>query len=241
MLKRTFKALTELVFPESCCLCGDVFSYFEDRRITVLMGEKKLSSPYCAECTKSIMSAYCNSTVKSADNTQTQYLFDYSHETVQIALKHIKRTRCEKCDMFFASILDESVKHENIRHIAYIPRSVKLKKKYGFDQSERIIRTFVRLNDSIVQINAFGRNNKVKTPQKSLSAKNRFINAKKSLVLQENTTLPKEMLVFDDIVTTGATAKTAANLLYGGGVQKIKLLFLAKAREITEERREKHG
>ncbi len=237
MLKRTIKAIKDMVFPDSCCLCGDVFSYFEDEHPKILIGGNNITSPYCADCTKALMKAYCDIKEDDFEGINIEFLFEYSGETVQKALKHIKRTRCEKCELFFALLLNQAVKGENIRHIAYIPRSVKLHKKYGFDQSERIVSTFVRINDKVTQIDAFERNRKSSVAQKNLSAKDRFINAKKSLVLHENTKLPKEIIVFDDIITSGATAKTAANLLYNGGVKNIKLIFLAKAGEITKERR----
>ncbi|MBE6623681.1 MAG: ComF family protein [Ruminococcaceae bacterium] len=237
MLKRTFKALKDMIFPDSCCLCGDVFSYFEDAHPKILFGEKKVTSPYCADCTKALMKSYCDTKENNFEGIGIEYLFVYDSETVQKALKHIKRTRCEKCARFFASLLNQAVKDEKIRNITYIPRSVKLERKYGFDQSERIMSTFVRMYEEYRKTDAFKRNKNFSVPQKKLSAKDRFINAEKSLVLQENIKLPKEIIIFDDIITSGATAKTASNLLYNGGVKNIKLIFLAKAGEITEERR----
>ena len=236
MIKRTIKAIKDIVFPDRCCLCGDVFSYFEDEHPKILIGGNKISSPYCADCTKALMKAYCDTKEEHFEGIVIEYLFVYDRETVEKALKHIKRTRCEKCELFFASLLNQAIKDENIRHITYLPRSVKLHKKYGFDQSERIVSAFVRTYGKVKQIDAFKRHRK-SSPQKNLSAKDRFINAEKSLILNENTELPKELLVFDDIITSGATAKTASNLLYNGGVKKIKLIFLAKAGEITKERR----
>jgi competence protein ComFC len=236
MQKRTFSALRELVFPDVCCLCGDAFDYFLKDAIKIYLDGDMIESPYCETCTRALMNGYCNESTKRFYKTNSEFLFDYNYEAVQKAISHLKRVRCRKCNEFFAKILSSVLKNKDFEYISYIPRSKIALKKYDFDQSERIISTFVRLSPDHKAIDLLTRSRKHSVQQKSLSAKNRFINAKGSLILRKNARIPNNFVLFDDVTTTGATAQTAIDILKKGGAEKINLIFLAKTRKILKER-----
>ena len=119
--------------------------------------------------------------------------------------------------------------------LTYIPRSVRLYEKYGFDQSERIVRTLVLNHPDIRYQNLFRRRKNI-DEQKDLPFEERFNNAEKALeVIKENGSgIPGRIVVFDDIITTGATAKAAAKLLKKSEAGKIFMLFVAGTNEFKE-------
>lgn len=236
-MKRAFTALKDFLLPESCCLCGEVYDFFAKKPVKITFGEKTIESPYCRSCTKALAKSFDAEKRSLAHNVNATFLFDYSFEVVQKAIHHLKTEDCDKCFGFFAQLAGEYIGDTGIKDLTYIPRSHSLLRKNGFDQSERIISTFVRFNKDAKFLHIFERDKKHSKPQKTLSSKDRFINAQSSLIFNPKEALPKEIVVFDDVITTGATAETAAALLINGGAEKIELLFLAGARIIIEERR----
>ncbi len=237
MITRGFNAFKDFLYPDACCLCGEIDGFFSHKPVKIMLGEKEIQSPYCFSCTRSLIKGFEENKFRISETATAITLFDYTHESVQKAIFHIKKIKCSKCINFFAEIVGETTKDLGIQRIAYIPRSRKLYKTYGFDQSEMVISTFVRGCDNIELVELFERNKRHSTPQKTLSYDDRFINAKRSLQLRSDAEVPKSIIVFDDIMTTGATAETAAELLKAGGADNIALLFLAGAKIIIEERR----
>ena len=240
MITRGFSAFKDFVYPDACCLCGEIDGFFSHRPVKIMLGAKEIQSPYCFSCTRSLLKGFEENKFRISERSTAITLFDYTHESVQKAIFHIKKTKCLKCINFFAEIIGDTVKDTGIQRITYIPRSRKHYKTYGFDQSDAVISTFVRDCDNIKLVELFERNRHHSKPQKTLSYDDRFINAKRSLQLRSDADIPKSIIVFDDVMTTGATAETAAELLKAGGADNIVLLFLAGAKIIIEERRKEN-
>ncbi len=236
--------LVRFFVPETCCVCGEITkSAFEGKKVFFNSGKNRFESPFCEHCTQRMEKSFYKARRKIDGTTDTAvFLFGFSDETVERAIYHLKTQNCAACRTFFANLAGEVVKDMLAGKtedfcLSYIPRSISLFDKYGFDQSEEVLRTFVRQNTSFSFIKLFERDKRYKTPQRALNKKQRLINANKSLKLSANSYIPQKIIILDDMVTTGASAVTAHKLLSEAGIKDVSFLFLAGAENIEERRK----
>ncbi|MBE6063000.1 MAG: ComF family protein [Clostridium butyricum] len=112
--------------------------------------------------------------------------------------------------------------------ISYIPMSKKSKKKRGFNQCEYISKK-IAYDLSIRNINILFKCRETKE-QKKLLKQERFENVKDAFgVYSEKLNDAQNIILIDDVSTTGATMSEAYKLLKKYGIKEIKLLTLAKS------------
>lgn len=226
-------AARDFLLPDVCCICGEITQGFLNKeKIFIHINGKRFYSPYCKNCTKDLGRAFMNSHARSKElDFYTVFLFDYSHETTKHVLYHLKHHRCKKCRHFFADILStyfEKICDEDTV-ITYIPRNSGNFKKIGFDQSDRILSSYISNHPSSKYAALFERKNipARDTEQKFLDYTSRKENARATLVLTKNADIPEKVLLFDDMITTGATLSAASQLLYAAGTKHISAVALA--------------
>ncbi|WP_315074399.1 ComF family protein [uncultured Clostridium sp.] len=112
--------------------------------------------------------------------------------------------------------------------ITYIPLSKKAKKARGFNQCEYIARKIARdLCIEASEVLIKGRETK---EQKTLKKDERYENIKDAFKLKDGVNLEEcNIILIDDVTTTGATINEAYRLLKKSKVKEIKLLTLAKS------------
>ncbi len=236
--------LLHFFLPQTCCICGEITkNAFENKKIYFQGGKNRFESPFCENCTQRMEKSFYKARRKidGTDSTAV-YLFGFSDETVERAIYHLKTQNCKACRAFFANAAGEVVEEmlagkKTDLCLSYIPRSISLFDKFGFDQSEEVLRTFVRFYPSTNLIRLFERDKRYKSPQKTLDKKQRLINAERSLKLLTCPSIPKSIIILDDMITTGATASTAYKLLSGIGKGDVSFLFLAGTENIEERRK----
>ena len=226
-------AVRDFILPDICCICSEpVASFIDKSKIYFNIFGKKIKSPYCKSCTESLEKATVNMRAVSKDlKLNTYFVFDYSHHSVKHSLYHIKSTNCKKCRQFYADIVSFLCeKHcEKDTVITYIPRNRQNLKKYGFDQSERILNAFISSHPDKNYTALFERKHTLyeNIQQKTLDHNSRAENARRSIILKKDVNIPKNVLLFDDMVTTGATFTAASELLYNAGTEKVKAIAIS--------------
>ncbi len=107
----------------------------------------------------------------------------------------------------------------------------------GFSQSFLIISAWDRMAESLnhrlshmrIERQALIRNRWTK-PQTGLDRKERIENIKKAFTVKDASIIKeKNILLVDDVYTTGATANECAKVLINGGAKKVDVLTLARA------------
>lgn len=112
--------------------------------------------------------------------------------------------------------------------IVCVPRGRRSKTRYGHDQSELICRALSELSQ-IPYCDLLKRRRRREKTQKKMTAKKRFDNVKCSFALKEGTELSgKCVVLFDDIVTTGASMAGCVKLLRDAGAKEILAFCIAQ-------------
>ena len=153
------------------------------------------------------------------------------------AIYRLKRKKSKRAERFFAEELMPLVKEElaalGIKEnedkravITFVPRGIKARKAYGFDQSARVAARLGEILD-IPCVQCVKRVRRIKE-QKKLTRKQRFKNAEGSFALINADVKGKAVFLFDDIVTTGASMYAAAKLIIKSGALCVIGLCIAE-------------
>ena len=153
----------------------------------------------------------------------------------------LKRTRNQRAVDFCVSNLEKSIRtlvpHFESFTVTYAPRSAKAKRIHGHDQSELIARTLAhRL--SLPFESTLVRDRRA-TEQKFLDREARLRNMRGRYRVKEKMDLTgKKYLLFDDVVTSGATMLSAAKALrHEGAVRVIGVTVGISYRQVTAAQR----
>ncbi len=132
-----------------------------------------------------------------------------------------------------ADVIAGHVKRIDEWTIVFAPRTAKMRRQYGFDQSERLARALGR-QLHIPVMSCLWRKPSAKV-QKKLNREQRLANMRGSYTVKKNILLRgKKILLLDDIVTTGATMLAAAHALRKAGAKQVIGVTVGAAyRDIT--------
>lgn len=116
-------------------------------------------------------------------------------------------------------------------YITCVPIHKNRKKSRGYNQSELIMKEVCKKNKNLILENDILIKVKDIKPQSSLNKENRKINiynAYKVNELKKDLIKDKNILIFDDIFTTGSTVNECARILEANGAKRIGILTIAR-------------
>ena len=132
-----------------------------------------------------------------------------------------------ECSKLLINFLSECDSDYSDVVLTYPKRTEKQLRKAGYDQSKEIS-DIISAQTNIKLIETMYRRGGV--AQKNLRRTARSENARNSLFPIDGLELSgKSVILFDDVVTTGATAVRAADILYGAGADEVVVLSVAKS------------
>jgi ComF family protein len=118
-----------------------------------------------------------------------------------------------------------------IQAVTFVPMTRPKERERGFNQAELLARELAqRLKLPLIAALAKVRETR---PQVSLSGPERLVNLQEAFQLAMKPPCANIVLI-DDVVTTGATIETASRVLREGGYEKIFVLTLARVRAIVD-------
>lgn len=129
-----------------------------------------------------------------------------------------------------ANFLMEIIKENNINAdvICYVPMTKKAEKKRGFNQC-KLIAKIISNNMNIPVSNCIKKIKNTKE-QKTLSKEERIKNLKGVFKVNDSDYINnKNIILIDDVITTGATISECKNILKKSGAKKIIVLTIAKS------------
>ena len=239
------RRILHLLFPPKCPVCGELLEWYGKDSCDALCPscrkgweDEKLET--CGLCAKSVTDCLCVTEemrkAKCRGFCKTVYYRHGKSKPVQNRLiYYVKRHREQDVFRFLGSQLlpcveklmrDEEILPENAV-ITYVPRSQGALLQYGVDQARELARE-LSLYTEIPCVSAIRRRGGVGRAQKKLDLPNRLKNAGKSYGENPRVTLAgKDVLLVDDIVTSGATMAVCVRLLRRMGAERVYCVAVA--------------
>ncbi|MBR6514244.1 MAG: ComF family protein [Clostridia bacterium] len=189
----------------------------------------------CYHCGQPIDKCWCGVKRDTKGYINAEYhLVQYDKMADSIIKRMIYKTKIYNRERIFKAIAREMYNdlYPRVDHtdlvLCYVPRSPYNIYEYGYDQSEYISREFSKitgLNIADVLVN------KGKRIQKRLSAEQRSDNAQRSYAVINGAgklIKNKNVILIDDVLTTGASVTRCAQLLKLKGAKRVIVFALAK-------------
>lgn len=199
------RGLKEVIFPRDnkCLIC-----------------KKEEVEGICNKCRNKITYSY-----DSDDEISIGY---YCGPLKELILQLKCKGNFEAGDVLVNLIKDKVREYKDDYYITYIPISQESLKSRGFNQCEYIAKELGFICD-IEVINTLKRIKDTKV-QKTLSREERLENLKGAFAATDKRLIEgKNLILLDDVITTGATLNEAKRILKECNVRKIKILTLAKS------------
>lgn len=221
--------LLDLIFPPRCVNCR---SYTPSKIFVCEICFSKikiLSGIYCGNCRSRLPDGtkHCHKDFPFVLCGAT----DYSDPTIRKMVRGIKFHGLKDLSKPFSELLISYLEREKIKAdiIVPIPLGPKRKRERGYNQSE-LIAQIVSERTGIVLLDALKRLRETK-PQSELTGINeRISNVLDSFMLKEDINVKgKDIILLDDVFTSGSTMLQASKALKGGGARRIYALAVSKA------------
>lgn len=191
---------------------------------------------YCIICREDDCFGICESCIKSIKTISDLYqdkIISYGYYggvLKELILKFKYKNNFTAGDILAEFLEEFIINNLNYKEyiITYIPLSKKSKKARGFNQCEYIAKKIGR-DLSIEVLEVFIKQRETKE-QKTLKKDERYENIKDAFKLKNGVHLENyNIILIDDVTTTGATLNEAYRLLKKFEVKDVKLLTLAKS------------
>ncbi|OOM75560.1 phosphoribosyltransferase family protein [Clostridium sp. BL-8] len=176
---------------------------------------------------------HCKKSIKTIDILYQDKIISYGYYggvLKELILKFKYKHNFTAGDILAELLEDYIIKNFNYKEyiITYIPLSKKSRKVRGFNQCEYIARKIARdLCIEVLEVLIKSRETK---EQKTLKKDERYENIKDAFKLKAGLRLDDcNIILIDDVTTTGATINEACRLLKKIKIKDIKLLTLAKS------------
>ncbi len=245
-IERIKKSILNLLFPPTCYVCGESAESWGvcDKCKTKFRRELFTACPNCAQTADK-----CTCGGRKFDLTEdrttviggktslslTFYKNSMNRDEERVTEKMMFALK-EKHVLFdfFADLISSAVKREFDRAgveldgwiLTYIPRSEAKKNELGYDQSEEIIKRAAEIL-SIPYAQTLSRLKG--SEQKTLDSRSREINAESSIVpVRENIVAGGKYILFDDIMTTGASLSIGVRSLRFCSADEVFPVTIAK-------------
>ena len=216
-IKNIFYCLAHLIYSgdEQCVICG---GYSEESEALCTICRKKLR-----RCTQSFYIEH------DGEKYLTRSVFYYSNIVKELIIR-LKYKSDFICGEILAKYMVELVKMDELQFdlISYVPMTKKALRDRGYNQSEYLANYLSRcLNIPVVC-------NLIKTEdtkdQIGLNGEERWANMKKCFeIVKSDFIKNKNILLIDEVITTGATAFHCAQILKEKGINNICVLTIAKS------------
>ena len=241
MAKCNFRGLTDklldLIFPPRCPGCSELISvkatdgFCPECRLKWEQHTKE----NCRRCGQPLDNCWCGvPNDKEGYITHEYHLVQYDKTADTVIKRLIYNIKNHKSDIAFRTVAREMynnlysrVDYNNLI-LCYVPRSKTNIRKYGHDQSSEITKvlsemTGLEVADVIIHTG--------KSVQKKLGQSDRTKNAEMSYHIINGAgklIKDKNVILIDDVLTTGATVSRCAHLLKWKGAKRVIVFTIAK-------------
>ncbi len=218
---KVFKVIINAIFPNKCISCGEIidreehlcdYCYAKIERVDI--------GRVCKRCGLPKKQCECQKRVFHFNALAAPF---YNTDVAQAAMYRFKFKKLKFCAKFFAWEMAKTVKNiyydTNIDGIAYVPMAARKRLKRGFNQSEELAKELSKILGIDIYYDVLSVKYK-NTKQHDMNIKDRFQNVKGMYSFNKKIT-GKNILLVDDIKTTGATIDECAKQLLLAGADNV--------------------
>lgn len=232
-LNRFAGEMLDYIYPPRCAGCDKVVPIGIYICAECKMKIKKVAEPVCKRCGKPLeheRSEYCTDCMgKQHKYRQGKAVFIYEGEITQ-SMYRFKYGNRREYAAFYAEeavkLYEDWIRRRKIEIIVPIPMYAGKKRQRGYNQAEAFAKELGRRLDIPVDGKVVKRVRNT-VPQKELNDKQRIHNLKNAFQLVPDVVKYKEILLVDDIYTTGSTMDAVAEVLLAAGVQNIYYICIS--------------
>lgn len=212
-----YEKILDLIYPPNCVICG------------------KNSEEYlCKKCEKIIEQYAINKIDKYLNKyfNSHAYIFKYEGKIRSLIIDYKFNDKAYLCELFVKFLIKNKKIcrfFETYDIIIPVPIHKKRKAQRGYNQSELIARRIaVKFNDLRLEEKKLEKQ-KSTIEQSKLTKKQRIENAKNVYKINNKEKINnKNIILIDDIYTTGSTANECAKVLKENGAKNIIIITIAK-------------
>lgn len=199
MNSTTKRKLLQLFFPSRCPLCDNVIHH---------------SSRFCLECRDKLIRYEGNFSIKGCSSFTAAFIYD---ENVLPAISLLKNGVCDNADFALggelADVLSANGINSEIDIIIPVPMHISKKSERSYNQADLIAKIIGEALNRPVFSDAVMKS-RITADQKTLNRISRFHNLKDAFtVVLPEIISGKQILLVDDICTTGSTLAVLTRLL----------------------------
>lgn len=217
----------QIVMPKGALICRDCFT-----KLSYVKG------PVCKKCGKQVfgeMVEYCY------DCTRHKRSFAYGvallnyDEKARHSMTRIKyRNKRQYLDFYAEAICrryKDQIMHMKAQALIPVPIHASRRRQRGFNQAELLARGIgLRLNIPVYE-DVLIRNKKT-APQKQLNPEERLHNLEKAFEASNIPDGVKDVILVDDIYTTGSTLEACTRVLLAAGFGRVYIITICIGREV---------
>jgi Predicted amidophosphoribosyltransferases len=217
-----YENISDLIFPPKCFLCKKhPVSLFG---LCKLCGKKYLAprSSICPLCGRTPQSCRCKYIDYAFDKVVTPFIYKDALRLKILSFK-IKGNIPDgkSLSLYMAQLIKLSYNLKLLDYIIYVPMDDKTKKLRKFNQSE-LLAKFISHKLKIPVLHNVLIKTESRQPQHTLNFINRKLNVKNIFSLYNDINLSgKNILLVDDIITTGYTLDACSSLIKKAGAKNI--------------------
>ena len=194
---------------------------------------KTIKDPYCLKCGKPLSNEgkslcdRCSIAPHDFDECRSALLYD---DTMRRSIYRFKYDGRKEYAVYFgqkmAEVLGEKIKTLHADAIIPVPMYKGKEKKRGFNQASLLARELSYHLNIPVYENIIIREKSTKI-MRSLGARERENNLKKAFKMVPNSVKLYDVIIVDDIYTTGSTADAVAKVMRESGVRRVFVASLS--------------
>lgn len=241
--RRILDSLLNLIYPEACFLCAAPIARQQDRGICADCWNKALSLrinlPVCFCCGLPFHSFegdsahLCGQCLLQMPPFAGARSFGYYTAELSAVIQGMKflgrRNLAELLSPLLTGTFYDTWAREEMDLVAAVPLHARRKRERGYNQSELLARSLAAQIALPYEKNVLVRV-RATLPQVGLSDSQRQDNVRGAFRCPDPARVSKKrILLVDDVMTTGATAASAAKALLDGGALRVSVLTVARA------------
>lgn len=224
--KQIKKFLLDLFYPNRCPLCERITKY-DELICDKCLKEIKTTDNFCPKCGFSCCECDNN---KYYDKAFSAGIYDGK---LRDALLRLKKTKNNELIEFFACQISNKLKGTEFDCIVFVPMTSKRKRKSGFNQAYELAKGLSKelgipmIKNALIKVKDYS-HHELSSMKRADAVKGAF---SKTDTVDIN---GKNIILVDDIMTTGSTVNECSRILKEMGASFIAAVSVAKTEDISE-------